>query len=95
MTFADTYGCVTLQVGMKHLGVPGHELTDSGSGVIACAVGKKDAYAVQLERRVTDRFSLSLLKTYHPWPIHLKCTVALGILLRLAHVMGIQSEHLH
>lgn len=95
MTFAGIYGWVTLQVGMECLGVLGHELRDSGRGVIACVVGKKDVYTVQLDRRVTDRFSLSLLKTYNPWPMHLKCTVSLGILLRLAHVMGTQSEHLH
>ena len=65
-------------------------------GKIACTVGKGDVCTMQLERRVADRFSLSLLKTYNPWPMQpmrLKCTTALGILLRLAHVIGTQSEH--
>lgn len=68
---------------------------DSVRGMIACAVGKGDVCTMQLERIVADRFSLSLLKTYNPWPMRLKCTRALGILLRLAHVIGTQSEHPH
>lgn len=65
-------------------------------GMIARTVGKGDVCAMQLERRVADRFSLSLLETYNPGPMRpecLKCTAALGILLRLAHVIGTLSEH--
>lgn len=61
--------------------------------MIACTVGKGDVCTVQLERRVADRFSLSVPATYNPWPMHLKCTKALGILFRLAHVIGTQAEH--
>jgi len=68
---------------------------DSVRGMIACAVGKGDVCTMQLERRVADRFSLSLLKTYNPWPMHLRCTTALGIQLRLAHVIDTRSELPH
>lgn len=66
---------------------------DSVRGMSACTAGKGDVCTMQLERRVADRFSLSLLKTYNPWPMHLKCTTVLGGLLRLAHVIGTESEH--
>lgn len=65
-------------------------------GMTACAVGRGHLCTMQLERRVPDRFSLALLKTYNPQPMqptHLKCPTAPGELLRLAHVISAQPEH--